>query len=265
MCARLPVARKFVRVLAETIEFGATADAGKVLIALQGLPALLDAARASECRPVLRRPARRRRGGPDGWRRQVFTEGRPPGTVDRAGTRSACCRSSMPGSNAGTCSRPRRRGGPTPGETPRGRRVAGQARHPARVARSARGLGRAAAGVRGRAGRRVAAHGRPGRGRRGHRRRRRPAARRRAESGLRAGHAGRAPGTLPADDAADRHRGADHGGDGAGVPGHVAAYTHVSGGGARVGRPARDARRGADRARAQRRLEPGDLGGRAGA
>jgi len=86
LCARFPVARKFVRRLAETIEFGATADAAKVLIALQGLPDLLDA-----------RPSRRVPTGfldarladvevvPAGWRKQVFTEGRPPGTVDRAG------------------------------------------------------------------------------------------------------------------------------------------------------------------------------------
>jgi hypothetical protein len=80
------VARKFVRVLAETIEFGATSDAAQVLIALKGLPDLLDA-----------RPSKRVPTGfldarladvevvPAGWRKQVFTEGRPPGTVDRAG------------------------------------------------------------------------------------------------------------------------------------------------------------------------------------
>ncbi|GAA2533597.1 hypothetical protein GCM10010201_36230 [Pilimelia columellifera subsp. columellifera] len=43
LAARFPVARKFVRLLAETIEFGATADAAAVLIALNGLPDLLDA------------------------------------------------------------------------------------------------------------------------------------------------------------------------------------------------------------------------------
>jgi len=43
LCARFPVAKKFVRALAETIEFGATADAAAVLIALKGLPDLLDA------------------------------------------------------------------------------------------------------------------------------------------------------------------------------------------------------------------------------
>jgi TnpA family transposase len=86
LCARLPVARRFVRVLAETIEFGATADAARVLIALRGLPALLEA-----------KPSKRVPTGffdarltdvevvPAGWRTQVFTEGRPPGTVDRAG------------------------------------------------------------------------------------------------------------------------------------------------------------------------------------
>jgi hypothetical protein len=86
LCARLPLARKFLKLLAETIEFGATADASQVLIAFQGLPELLDA-----------KPTKRVRTGyldarladvevvPTGWRAQVFSQGRPEGTVDRAG------------------------------------------------------------------------------------------------------------------------------------------------------------------------------------
>jgi TnpA family transposase len=86
LCARLPVARKFVRALAETVEFGATADAARVLIALQDLPALLDA-KASKRVPTGYFDARLAdvEVVPTGWRRHVFTEGRPPETVDRAG------------------------------------------------------------------------------------------------------------------------------------------------------------------------------------
>jgi TnpA family transposase len=86
LCRRLPLARKFVRPLAETIEFGATADAAKVLIALHGLPELL------EVRPSKRVPAGFLDARladvevvPAGWRANVFTDGRPAGTVDRAG------------------------------------------------------------------------------------------------------------------------------------------------------------------------------------
>ena len=86
LCARLPLARKFLPVLAETIGFGATADAAKVLFALKGLPDLL-AAKSSKRIPTGYLDARAVdvEVVPAGWRAQVFTEGRPPGTVDRAG------------------------------------------------------------------------------------------------------------------------------------------------------------------------------------
>jgi TnpA family transposase len=86
LCRRLPLARKFVRPLAETIEFGATTDAAKVLIALNGLPDLLEA-RASKKVPTGFLDARLAdvEVVPVGWRVNVFTDGRPAGTVDRAG------------------------------------------------------------------------------------------------------------------------------------------------------------------------------------
>ena len=86
LCSRLPLARKFLTLLAETIEFGASADATRVLIAFRGLPELLEA-----------RPSKRVPTGyldarlvdvdvvPAGWRAQVFSAGRPEETVDRAG------------------------------------------------------------------------------------------------------------------------------------------------------------------------------------
>jgi hypothetical protein len=64
LCARFPVAKKFVRALAETIEFGATADAASVLIALKGLPDLLEARPSKRgADRVPGRPAGRCRGG----------------------------------------------------------------------------------------------------------------------------------------------------------------------------------------------------------
>jgi TnpA family transposase len=81
---RYPLVRKFLRVLVETIEFGATTDAEGVLSALRGLPVLLEAG------PTKRVPA----GYLDarkvaievvtpGWHHLVFRPGRPEGTVDR--------------------------------------------------------------------------------------------------------------------------------------------------------------------------------------
>lgn len=84
LMSRYPLVRKFLRLLVETIEFGATRDAEAVLSALQGLPALLEAG------PTKRVPA----GYLDarkvaievitpGWQELVFRPGRPEGTVDR--------------------------------------------------------------------------------------------------------------------------------------------------------------------------------------
>jgi TnpA family transposase len=85
LMSRYPLVRKFLRVLAETIEFGATTDAALVLDAVKALPALL------EVGPTKRIPA----GFLDarkiaievvtpGWRELVLPRGRPPETVDRA-------------------------------------------------------------------------------------------------------------------------------------------------------------------------------------
>jgi TnpA family transposase len=84
LMSRYPLVRKFLRVLAETIEFGATTDAAPVLDAVKALPALL------EVGPTKRIPA----GFLDarkvaievvtpGWRELVLRRGRPPETVDR--------------------------------------------------------------------------------------------------------------------------------------------------------------------------------------
>jgi hypothetical protein len=81
---RYPLVRKFLRVLVETIEFGATTDAEVVLSALKELPGLLEAG------PTKRVPAGyldARKVAIDvvtpGWRDLVFRPGRPEGTVDR--------------------------------------------------------------------------------------------------------------------------------------------------------------------------------------
>ncbi len=84
LMSRYPLVRKFLRVLAETIEFGATTDAAPVLDALKALPGLL------EVGPSKRIPA----GFLDarkvaievvtpGWPALVFPRERPPETVDR--------------------------------------------------------------------------------------------------------------------------------------------------------------------------------------
>ena len=81
---RYPLVKKFLRLLVETVEFGATADAAKILIALQALPDLVDA------NPTRRVPpgcldARKVEVDvvPAGWRPLVFKNPRPEGTVDR--------------------------------------------------------------------------------------------------------------------------------------------------------------------------------------
>lgn len=84
---RFASVRGFVPLLCEVVEFGATADAARVLHALKGLPELLEA------RPSKRVPAGwldARRVDVDvvpagWWRRLVFTPGRPDGTVHKAG------------------------------------------------------------------------------------------------------------------------------------------------------------------------------------
>lgn len=81
---RYPLVRKFLRLLAETIEFGATTDAAPVVDALKALPTLLDVG------PTKRIPAGfldARRVAidvvPPGWRELVLRRGRPAETVDR--------------------------------------------------------------------------------------------------------------------------------------------------------------------------------------
>ncbi|MFD1545003.1 hypothetical protein [Nonomuraea guangzhouensis] len=78
---RYPLVKKFLRLLVETVEFGATADSAKILIAFQSLPDLVDA-----------NPTRRVPSGcldarkvevdvvPAGWRPLVFKNPRPEGT-----------------------------------------------------------------------------------------------------------------------------------------------------------------------------------------
>jgi len=83
---RYAVVRSFVGRLCETIEFGATAEAMKVLDALRQLPALLDA-RATRRVPAgyLDATAVAADVVPAGWWQQlVFPVDRPEGTVDRA-------------------------------------------------------------------------------------------------------------------------------------------------------------------------------------
>jgi len=84
---RYAVVRPFVGRLCETIEFGATAEAMKVLDALRALPDLLDA-RATKRAPTGYLDASRVAVDvvPAGWWQQlVFSADRPEGTVDRAG------------------------------------------------------------------------------------------------------------------------------------------------------------------------------------
>ncbi len=81
---RYPLVRRFLRLMSETVEFDATADAVALLAAFHALPGLLAVA------PTRRVPP----GCLDerkidaavvtaGWRALVFRDGRPPGTVDR--------------------------------------------------------------------------------------------------------------------------------------------------------------------------------------
>ena len=83
---RFASVRAFVPLLCETIEFGATAQAAGILAAMADLPALLDA-RATPAVPAGYLDARRVADDvvPAGWwRRLVYSEGRPEGTVDKA-------------------------------------------------------------------------------------------------------------------------------------------------------------------------------------
>src|SRR5262249_34088855 len=78
-----------LRLLVETVQFGATTDAAPILYAFNALPDLLDAA------PTRRVPARDLDArkvevdvvphGPDGWWAQVVPAGPPEATVDRNG------------------------------------------------------------------------------------------------------------------------------------------------------------------------------------
>jgi hypothetical protein len=83
---RFASVRVFVPLLCETIEFGATAQAAGILTAMADLPALLDT-RATTAIPAGYLDARRVAEDvvPAGWwRRLVYSEDRPDGTVDKA-------------------------------------------------------------------------------------------------------------------------------------------------------------------------------------
>ncbi|MGH3769501.1 MAG: Tn3 family transposase [Pseudonocardiaceae bacterium] len=86
LMSRYPLVRKFLRLLAETVEFGATTDAAPVLEALKSLPALLGVG------PTKRIPAGcldARQVALDvvtpGWHELVLRRDRPSETVDRVG------------------------------------------------------------------------------------------------------------------------------------------------------------------------------------
>jgi hypothetical protein len=84
LLARYPFVRKFLRLLVENVEFGASADAAPVLYALNDLPDLLDAGPTKRVPPGCL-DARKVAVNvvPAGWRDLVFRGGRPDGTVDR--------------------------------------------------------------------------------------------------------------------------------------------------------------------------------------
>lgn len=86
LMTRYPLVRKFLRVLVETIEFGASTDAAPVLHAINALPDLLDAGPTKRV-PAGYLDARKVEAGivPAGWKPQVFAKGCPEGTVDRNG------------------------------------------------------------------------------------------------------------------------------------------------------------------------------------
>ncbi|MGH8965749.1 MAG: Tn3 family transposase, partial [Actinomycetes bacterium] len=84
LMSRYPLVRRFLRLLVETIEFGATTDAAPVLSALKGLPGLLDAGSTKRV-PVGYLDARKvaMEVVTPGWHELVLRPGRPEGTVDR--------------------------------------------------------------------------------------------------------------------------------------------------------------------------------------
>jgi TnpA family transposase len=86
LLTRYPLVRRFLCKMVETIEFGVTAEAAPILYALRALPDLIDA------KPSKKVPSGfldARKVNVDvvtpGWRAQVFPDGRPPETVDRNG------------------------------------------------------------------------------------------------------------------------------------------------------------------------------------
>jgi hypothetical protein len=81
---RYPLVRKFLALLVDKVEFGATADAAGVLAAFQGLPDLLAAHPTRRVPPGwLEERKVDARVVTAGWRPLVFRAGRPEGTVDR--------------------------------------------------------------------------------------------------------------------------------------------------------------------------------------
>lgn len=81
---RYPLVRKFLSLLVDTIDFGATADAAGVLVAFQGLPGVIAAHPTRRVPPGWCDEARTVAGVVTaGWRPFVFPKSRPPGTVDR--------------------------------------------------------------------------------------------------------------------------------------------------------------------------------------
>jgi hypothetical protein len=115
LMTRYPLVRKFLRLLVETIEFGATAQATPMLEALRALPDLLDAGPTKRV-PTGYLDARKVAVDivPPGWKTLVFPPGRPEGTVDRNGYLFCVLEPSTPGSSAATSSPSRRAAGPTP-------------------------------------------------------------------------------------------------------------------------------------------------------
>jgi hypothetical protein len=114
LMSRYPLVRKFLRLLAETIEVGATTDAAPVLEALKALPALL------EVGPTKRIPAGfldARKVAIDvvtpGWRELVLQRDRPPERWTGSRMCSACWISSINGCAGAIFSPWRPRGGPT--------------------------------------------------------------------------------------------------------------------------------------------------------
>jgi hypothetical protein len=257
LAGRLATVRPFLPLLMETVEFGATGDGVAVLAAMRTLATLLT---VKSKLPASYLDARQVNHDliTGGWQRLVYAPGRPAGTVDRAAVRGLPAGAVPPAHQASQHLRHRVVSLARPARSSAVRRGVGdRPRAGDERARPARAAGADARRPRRAAGCRLPRGGVPaGRGHPGHRGRRGPAARGRAVRGARSGVVGRPAPAGGSDAASVRSARAGAGGDVLAPAIRRGVHPHLRQRGPRR-RPRPVGRRGAVRARDERRVRPG--------